>query len=232
MRKIIIFFTLVAMTIFTPLAFAMEGELSTIFEEVSSPLDRPKLILETMKSREEANVAIQNIKEPLTHDEKYMLDRWSSGRDTYNKNLRADKLDDNAVTLEKILEKFPPYQKKVYRTTETNAFRDGLIEEGDIVMDKGFLPTSSSPEFIKTFRASINDTFFVIEPKLSAYPLVSNPLQNEVLFTPQTTFKVKEVQTFNGKSYVHLEETDILGSRGIKNIHTGEQYLDTRCSSF
>ncbi|TXK93155.1 hypothetical protein BMR02_15645 [Methylococcaceae bacterium HT1] len=230
MRKILIFFTLVSMIIFTPLVFATGGNISTIFEEISAPWDRVKERFEEAKTREEYKAAKQNLTEPLTEDEEDELYRWSYGGGLTNSNLRADKLDDNAVALKKILKRFHPYQKKLYRTSETSAFQDGLITEGDIVLDKGFMATSSSPEFVKNFRS--RDTFFVIEPKLSAYPVVVNPVQNEVLFTPQTTFKVKNIQTFNGKTYVHLEETDTLGWRGIKNIHTGEQYLDTQCSSF
>lgn len=116
-----------------------------------------------------------------------------SGYRKSNSQLRNGSIDEGTFrhtrALEKALDKLPPYQASVGRKTNLTPAQLALYKPGMIVQERGF--TSSS----KNFGTWSGSTHYVIQSRSGrdVSSLSSHKGESEVLFKPNTAFKVTRV---------------------------------------
>lgn len=117
-----------------------------------------------------------------------------------------------------ILKKLPSFEWKVYRWTQLdNATYErayGWLKEGDVITEKAFTSTSTSPkiaeEFVwipldsKTPLKHFKNILFEIKSKNGKFIL--NPDEKEILFDRWTRFRVLEKDSSSPVIRILLEE--------------------------
>jgi hypothetical protein len=121
-----------------------------------------------------------------------------------NAQLRKGSLDEatyrHSKDLSKALDKLPKHEAQVYRKADLTAEQFALYKAGNIVQERGF---TSSSKYSGTWSGSKQ---YVIKSKtgrdISHVSL--HPGENEVLFKPNTNFRVTKVTG----NQIHMEELD------------------------
>ncbi len=150
----------------------------------------------------------------LTTDEIYALQRYASvDYDAINEFMRAgmperylnsflrQQVDESINTIERALQKIPPYNEKVYRGTLLSPDELQRIKARDLMHTLSFVSTSADPEVARIFAVenapSKIGVFYEINIKKSGHPIAlytSRMREAEVLIEKNSWFIVEKIE--------------------------------------
>lgn len=122
----------------------------------------------------------------------------------YNGSAEKKAISSMSALAAEGLKKMPKHEGVVYRGADLGSHLQAQYKPGAIVQDAGFMSTSSSRK-----GAFEGNTQYVIQSKkhgVSVEQLSNIPKEKEVLFPPDTKFRVLNVEKKNGTMTVYMEE--------------------------
>lgn len=157
---------------------------------------------------------------PTNEEAKGLKEYTSDGFERINSALRGSLVDENerkealelAQKADQALRALPSYRGESYRGTSLPPEVINSLKVGGTFSDKGFLSTSSdrdvAEEFALEVKGNQKPVFFSIQSKHGKDISGGSdlPSESEVLFAPNSKFKIKAVEEKDGVMYVQMAQ--------------------------
>ncbi len=206
-----------------------QGE-QALYEQIQSTIDHDEMRMELDAARSRGvDVRSQaGLSGPLEDSIKWYT---STGYQYINEALRngvplVDFVKSHGENIISALNMLPKHEGVLYRALAVDDLPDlaGRIVPGELIGDKGFLSTSVSREFVKSFRGGRGTVIYIIENSkngrnVSGYAQLH---QGEVLLPPGSIMRVKHTRLTESNLIVVLDGSpDIAKMEVVRNLADG-----------